>query len=47
MGYWNRCADLHSQKPSKVAWEMVCKPKAESGLGFVTLRIHNEALLLK
>jgi hypothetical protein len=42
-----RGADFNSHKPSKAAWEMVCKPKLEGGVGVTNLRTHNEALLLK
>ena len=33
--------------PPKAAWEMVCLPKTEGGLGVLNLRTQNEALLLK
>jgi hypothetical protein len=42
-----RGSDLNSRKPSKAAWEMVCKPKEEEGLGVLDLQKQNEALLMK
>ena len=36
-----------TKKPSKAAWELVCLPKDEGGLGVLNLQTHNEALLLK
>ena len=35
------------KKPPKAAWEMVCKPKEEGGLGVLDLQKQNEALLMK
>jgi hypothetical protein len=40
-------ADINAKSPPKVAWEMVCQPKEEGGLGVLNLQTHNEALLLK
>ena len=34
-----------TEKPPKVAWEMVMLPKKEGGLGVLDLRKQNEALL--
>jgi len=42
-----RGADLADRSPSKAAWEMVCLPKSEGGLGVLNLQTQNEALLLK
>jgi hypothetical protein len=42
-----RGADINAKGPPKVAWEMVCQPKEEGGLGVLNLQTHNEALLLK
>lgn len=42
-----RGADIHDRKPSKAAWELVCLPKDEGGLGVLNLQTQNEALLLK
>ena len=42
-----RGADLADRSPSKAAWEMVCLPKSEGGLGVLNLQTKNEALLLK
>ena len=33
-----RGADIHDRKPSKVAWELVCLPKDEGGLGVLNLQ---------
>jgi hypothetical protein len=30
-----------------VAWDLVCLPKKEGGLGVIRLQTHNDALLLK
>jgi hypothetical protein len=43
---WRR-AEVNSKKPPKVAWEMVCIPKIEGGLGVINLEKQNEALLMK
>ena len=40
-------ADINAKSPQKVAWEMVCLPKSEGGLGVLKLQTQNEALLLK
>ena len=44
-----RGADINAKPPlpPKAAWEMVCLPKTEGGLGVLNLRTQNEALLLK
>jgi hypothetical protein len=39
--------DKDHPKPSLAAWEMVCKPKDNGGLGIVNFHKKNEALLLK
>ena len=41
-----RGADINTKTPPKAAWEMVCLPKSEGGLGVLNLRTQNEALLL-
>jgi hypothetical protein len=40
-------ADINAKSCPKAAWEMVCLPKNEGGLGVINLRTQNEALLLK
>jgi hypothetical protein len=45
--YLWRGADLNAKTPPKVAWEMVCLPKSDGGLGIIQLSSHNDALLLK
>ena len=35
------------KKPPKAAWEMVCKPKEEGGLGAIDIKKQNEAMLMK
>ena len=42
-----RGADLNAKSPPKAAWELVCLPKEEGGLGVLNLRTQNDALLLK
>lgn len=42
-----RGSDLHSKKPSKAAWELVCVPKDSGGLGVLNLYTQNESLLRK
>ena len=38
---------MNSKKAPKAAWEILCIPKEEGGLGVIDLKKHNEALLLK
>jgi hypothetical protein len=45
--YLWRGADINTKSPPKVAWDLVCLPKSEGGLGVLHLETHNEALLLK
>lgn len=45
-GLW-RGGDPNARCPSKTAWELVCLPKTEGGLGVLNLQTQNEALLLK
>ena len=42
-----RGANVNAKTPPKAAWNMVCLPKEEGGLGVLNLRTQNEALLLK
>jgi hypothetical protein len=35
------------EKSPKAAWQMVCLPKREGGLGVIDLCVQNDALLLK
>lgn len=42
-----RGGDVNDKSPPKAAWEMVCLPKSEGGLGVINIRTQNEALLLK
>jgi hypothetical protein len=42
-----RGAHINAKKPPKDAWEMVCLPKNQGGLGVIYLEAHNEALLIK
>jgi len=42
-----RGSDINAKQPPKAAWEMVCMPKKEGGLGVLNLRTQNDALLLK
>jgi hypothetical protein len=42
-----RGADLNAKTPPKAAWDLVCLPKKEGGLGVFQLQTHNEAPLLK
>ncbi|KAL0283845.1 UNVERIFIED_CONTAM: hypothetical protein Sradi_7214700 [Sesamum radiatum] len=37
----------HGSGNAKVAWEQICKPKQEGGLGIRSLMITNQALMLK
>jgi hypothetical protein len=45
--YLWRGADINDKTPPKAAWDMVCLPKSEGGLGVLRLETHNDALLLK
>jgi hypothetical protein len=42
-----RGADINAKTPPKAAWEVVCLPKYQGGLGVLQLESQNEALLLK
>lgn len=42
-----RGSDPNFKKPSKAAWDMVCVPKENGGLGVLNLYTQNESLLLK
>jgi len=42
-----RGSDINARKQPKAAWELVCQPKEEGGLGVLDLEKQNEALLLK
>jgi hypothetical protein len=39
--------EVQSNGPALVAWEKICRPKDQGGLGVLDLRTQNEALLLK
>ena len=39
--------DINAKSPPKSAWELVCLPKVEGGLGVLNLRTQNKVLLLK
>jgi hypothetical protein len=42
-----RGSDLNTKTPPKAAWDLVCLPKNEGGLGVIRLQTHNEPLVLK
>ena len=42
-----RGANINAKTPPKAAWDLVCLPKDEGGLGVLNLRTQNDALLLK
>lgn len=42
-----RGGDVNAKHPLKAAWEIVCFPKLEGGLGVLNLQTQNVALLLK
>jgi hypothetical protein len=42
-----RGAYLNAKSPPKAAWDLVCLPKQQGGLGVIKLQTHNDALLLK
>ena len=42
-----RGADPNNRTLPKAAWQMVCLPKSEGGLGAIDLYVQNDALLLK
>jgi hypothetical protein len=45
--FLRRGADINAKTPPKAAWDLVCLPKSEGGLGVSQLESHNDALLLK
>lgn len=42
-----RGSDINGKKPPLAAWDMVCTPKHEGGLGGLQLSTQNDALLMK
>jgi hypothetical protein len=42
-----RGADINAKKPPQATWKLVCKPKAQGGLGVINLEMQNKALLMK
>lgn len=42
-----RGSDINAKKVPLAAWEMVCRPKKEGGLGVLQLSTQNDALLMK
>lgn len=42
-----RGSDINAKNPPKAAWELVCRPKVEGGLGVLDLQKQNKALLTK
>jgi hypothetical protein len=42
-----RGSDVNGRGMPKAAWEMVCKPKEDGGLGIIDLETQNQALLMK
>ena len=42
-----RGSDMNVKKPSLAAWDLVCCPKSEGGLGVLKIAVQNDALLLK
>lgn len=45
-GLW-RGLDIDIRKQPLAAWKLVTGPKREGGLGVISLKTHNEALLMK
>jgi hypothetical protein len=39
--------DVQATRNALVAWDKICRPKDEGGLGFLNLEVQNKALLLK
>jgi hypothetical protein len=42
-----KSGDVQSNGPALVAWEKICRPKNQGGLGVLDLTVQNKALLLK
>ena len=45
--YFWRKFGLEHRGSALIAWDQVCKPKEQEGLGVLDLQIHNKSLLLK
>jgi hypothetical protein len=39
-------ANINMKKPPQAVWKLVCKPKAQGGLGVIDLELQNRALLM-
>jgi hypothetical protein len=39
--------DVNAKRPPLAAWKLVTKPKSKGGLGAISLRLQNDALLMK
>ena len=44
---WTKKTEQGEKCNSLAAWDLVCRPKKNGGLGVINLNINNEALLLK
>lgn len=42
-----RESNINGRAPPKAAWEMVCIPKEEDGLGIINIETQNKSLLMK
>ena len=39
--------DVHVTKKALIAWEQVCRPKSEGGMGLINMEIWNRAAVAK
>jgi hypothetical protein len=42
-----RGTDINAKKPLQAAWNLVCKPKKQGGLGVIHIEKQNKVLLMK
>ena len=46
-GLWKKKTETGDKSNSLAAWDMVCRPKKNGGLGVLNLKVQNDVMLLK